>query len=157
MALAAQALIFLEMLGLGFALGLWGDMLRLVSRRRAKILVAALDILFWAAALCLVFIVLFNLNFLEIRLYAFASLALGVFFYFRYFSPLALRFFAWVYRVSLKAAAVLARVLAPLLLPLRYAAIILDRVSLFFIFLIAAALEKCREIKAPGQEIPPAA
>lgn len=156
MTLAVQGLVFAVMLLLGVLIGLWADLLRFITRKCKKFLTAILDLFFWATVICLVFVVLINLNFLELRLYAFVSMGLGSFLYFRFLSSNVLKFYDWAFGTAVKVIKWLGRIFRPLLFPLRFAAILLDGVNLLFISAAAAITVKLKEIVGPRQDIPPA-
>ena len=84
MSLLTQAIIFAVMLATGLALGLWFDLFRFINCRGRW--APFLDLLLWAAATCAVFVVLMNVNYLELRFYVFLSLTLGLLLYFKLFS-----------------------------------------------------------------------
>ena len=60
MSLAIQGLIFAVMFSVGVFVGLWGDLLRVVTRKGNNITKAIADLLFWASIICLVFAVLMH-------------------------------------------------------------------------------------------------
>jgi spore cortex biosynthesis protein YabQ len=155
--LAVQGWIFAVMLLLGVWVGMWADLLRFITRKCRKLLIAILDLFFWATVICLVFVVLINLNYLELRLYAFASLGIGCFLYFRFLSSNILKFYDWAFGTAVKVIKWLGRIFRPLLLPLRLAAILLDGVNLLFLSIAAIIAMKCKDFTSPGQDIPPAA
>lgn len=157
MTLAVQGMIFAVMLLLGVFLGLWTDLLRFVTRRCRKFITALLDLLFWAVVICLVFIVLINLNYLELRLYAFVSMGIGSLLYFRLLSSNILKFYDWAFATAVKVIEWLGRISRPLVLPLRSAAILLDGVNLLFLSIAAAVVMKIKDFAGPRQDIPPAA
>lgn len=157
MTLAMQAMIFGVMLLLGTALGVWADLLRFVTRQRGKLAKAVLDTFFWATVTCLVFIVLFQLNFLELRLYAFASMILGGFLYFRFFSLLVNKFYGWIFPALAQVGAGLAKISRPLLYPLRLIAFILDGLVVLILAGLAAFALKLQDIVRARKELPPPA
>lgn len=121
MSLLTQAIIFAVMLATGLALGLWFDLFRFINYRGR--LAPVLDLLFWAATTCAVFVVLMNVNYLELRLYVFLSLALGLLWYFKLFSRHVLHLYSCLFVFILRMAKFLRRLLAP---PLGIAAWLVD-------------------------------
>lgn len=157
MTLAVQGMIFGVMLLLGIILGMWADLLRYITRRSKAILTALLDLLFWAVATCLVFVALYNLNFLELRLYAFFSLSLGFVLYYKLCSRYVLIFYAWAFGTAVKLLKWLWRVFRPLSFPVRLIALSLDNIILFFLALAALITVRIKENPGSRQENPPAA
>jgi len=155
--LAVQGMIFGIMLVLGIIIGMWADLLRFITRRSKAILTALLDLLFWAVVTCLVFVVLFNLNFLELRLYAFFSLGLGFLLYLKFCSHYVLIFYSWAFETSVKLIKWLRRIFRPLALPARSIAFLLDYIILLFIALAALIAVRIKEFPSSRQENPPAA
>ncbi|HOB35606.1 MAG: hypothetical protein GX090_06845 [Firmicutes bacterium] len=121
MSLLTQAIIFAVMLATGLALGLWFDLFRFINCRGRW--APFLDLLLWAAATCAVFVVLMNVNYLELRFYVFLSLTLGLLLYFKLFSRHVLHLYRFLFTFILRVAKFLRRLLVP---PLGVAAWLVD-------------------------------
>jgi spore cortex biosynthesis protein YabQ len=154
--LAIQGLIFAVMFSVGVFVGLWGDLLRVVTRKGNNITKAIADLLFWASIICLVFAVLMQLNFLELRLYAFVSMGLGVFLYFHFLSAITLKFYQWAFETGLKVLKWLWRITLPLRAVLRAIAAIPDIINLLFLSLASVILLKAKELVSSRKDYPPA-
>lgn len=151
-----QGLIFAIMLSLGFFMGLWGDLLRFITRKSNKFFTAVADLFYWASVICLVFVVLMQLNYLELRLYAFVSMGLGFFLYFHFLSSIFMKFYQWAFETLLKVVKWVWRICCPLRAGLRAIASIPDRMSLLFLSLLANTLIKAKELTGSRKDYPPA-
>jgi len=144
------------MFSVGLFVGLWGDLLRVATRKCNNIIKAIADLLFWASVICLVFAVLMHLIFLELRLYAFFSMGLGLFLYFHFLSAIFLKFYQWTFETALKVVKWLWRITRPLRAVLRAVAAMPDIINLLFLSLAAETLLKAKELTGSRKDYPPA-
>jgi spore cortex biosynthesis protein YabQ len=150
-----QGLIFISMLSVGLFLGMWLDLLRVISGKCNKLLTAIIDLLFWASVICLVFVVLMELNYLELRLYAFVSMGLGTFFYYYLLSNIFLKLYHWTFETLLKVLRWLWRISWPLRAALRAIGTLPDILNLIFLSLTAVTLVKVKEFTGSRKDYPP--
>lgn len=136
-------------------MGLWGDLLRFITRKCNKLFTAIFDLLFWALVICLIVVVLMQLNYFELRLYAFVSLGLGTFLYFYLFSNIFLKIYQWTFETVLKVVKWVWRICWPLRAILRAIATVPDKLNLLFLALTAVTLVKVKKITGSGKEYPP--
>ena len=91
-----QGSIFLIMTAMGFAMGLFYDIFRILRRSKEKSPktagVAVQDILFWSISTAALFFLLLNTNFGQIRGYVFLGVAIGLVLYFQTLSRIFLPF-----------------------------------------------------------------
>lgn len=126
MTLGAQAQIFGIMLCTGIVLGFWFDLFRFINRRGKTPFYPVLDLLFWAVIICIVFLVLINTNYLELRFYLFIGLGLGLLLYLKILSRHILHLYTWAFEFIIKMIKWLMRILRPLTVPARLASGLLD-------------------------------
>jgi len=145
--LVVQGIVFGTMLLTGALLGLWIDLFRLINRRGKTPFPVFLDLLFWAVITCVVFVVLINVNFLELRLYVFFSMGLGLYSYFKLLSRHVLQLYVWGFGILVKMLKWTWWIVRPLALPLRAASGLLDNIILAALTLIASIFVRIRFIK----------
>lgn len=119
MTLSTQAIIFGAMLCTGIFLGFWLDLFRLINCKGKAFYLPFLDLLLWAVIICVVFIVLINTNYLELRFYVFISLGLGLALYLKILSRHILQLYIWGFAFIIKMVKWLRRIFRPLTLPAR--------------------------------------
>lgn len=156
MTLILQSMVFLIMLATGAMLGLWIDLFRFLNRKGKLPISPILDLLFWAVITCIVFIVLININFLELRFYVFLSLGIGLYVYFQVFSCHILHLYAWAFTIVVKMLKWFWRMLRPLGLPLQVASGLVDRITIGALSLTAGFVVLIGQNMASRQEKPPA-
>lgn len=155
MSLLAQATLFGITMLTGMVLGLWLDLFRFINRRGRGRLFPILDLLFWAVTTCIIFVVLMNTNYLQLRMYVFIGLGLGILLYLKILSRHILHLYSWGFEFILKMIKCILRVLRPLTLPARVASGMLD-------VLIEAVLGMVMQViilvfRSSKQDNPPAA
>lgn len=155
MSLAMQGLIFVSMLSVGLFLGLWLDLLRVITGKCNKLFKAIIDLLFWVSVICLVFVVLMELNYLELRLYAFVSMGLGTFLYFYFLSNTFLKLYHWTFETMIKVLRWLWQICWPLRAVLRTIGTLPDILNLLFLSLTAVTLVKVKEFTGTRKDCPP--
>jgi len=154
--LFVQGMVFGTMLATGMVLGTWFDLFRFISRRSKTAFLHLLDLLFWAVTTCVVFVVLININFLELRAYVFVSLALGFILYLKFLSRYVLRLYTWAFKTVVKVIQWTLQVARPLGIPLRFAAGILDNLILLLLNGVAWLAVRVRVLRKE-QDNPPTA
>lgn len=79
MILSGQAITFLIAVGLGFALGIFYDIFRIITQSGlSKFFVAVCDIVFWITVTIAMFFAMLHVNFGEMRFFIFLGFAIGV-------------------------------------------------------------------------------
>ncbi|MTI95521.1 MAG: spore cortex biosynthesis protein YabQ [Firmicutes bacterium] len=156
MSLLIQGMIFLSMSLTGILLGLWLDFYRVLHIKSTRWLRPVLDIMFWLVVTAFVIGALFLVNNLELRLYVFISLGLGLAIYLRLFSKWVMRFYQFLFRVLIKGFQLLLTALRPLWFPVRFIASIVDNFSLIIVTLVAFCYSFLQN-KYFQQEKPPSA
>lgn len=157
MTLFVQVLVFAEVMLTGVLLGFWFDLYRFINRRGKTPIPSLLDLLFWAVVTSVVFVVLININYLELRLYVFCSLALGMYLYLKLLSRHILNLYAWAFAIIINMIKWLWRILRPIALPFRAAAGFMDLISRAILAGIARTAITIRDFAASRQDNPPAA
>lgn len=156
MTLIIQGTIFLTMLGTGALLGLWIDLFRFLNRKGRLPFPPVFDLMFWAVITCVIFVVLININYLELRLYVFISLGLGMLLYFRTLSSQIMQFYAWAFEIVVKMLKWILRMISPLGLPLKVASGLVDGVTTGILHISAGLAVRIGQINTSRQEKPPA-
>lgn len=152
MTLFLQSMIFVIMMLTGIVLGLWIDLYKFINRRGRLPFPPLLDLLFWAVITTVVFVVLMNVNFLELRMYVFFSLGLGLYLYFKLLSSHILSLYSWGFSIIVKVIKWLWRISRPLGLPFRIVSGLFDNIFLALINLIAQILVRARDYRSPRQD-----
>lgn len=155
MSLAAQGIVFTAMFSLGLLIGAWADFLKVITVKRPKYLIACGDLFFWLSVALLVILVLFNLNYLELRFYAFASALLGVWVYYKLLSKHFCRFYRGLLRVSAVGFRYLSRLSKPVTLPPRFIARVFDSCTFLLVLGIVHIVFKIQDFLAQRQDITP--
>lgn len=138
MALLIQVMITLTMAAVGLGLGLWVDLYRFINRRGAPPLSPLVELLFWAVITAIVFSVLFTISHLELRLYMFLSLGLGLAVYFVCLSKAVTRCYNRLFTLIANLLAWLVRAMRPLAVPFRFLAALGDNLARL---VVAAAIQ----------------
>lgn len=104
MSTANQAYVFLATVYGGLVIGLFFDLYRMVRRilRPGKWITGIMDLIFWILVAFFSFLILFNINDGEVRLYSFLGLALGWGLYVLSLSQLIMWVFDSIYKVVAK-------------------------------------------------------
>lgn len=155
MTLLIQGMIFAAMMATGLVLGLWVDLFRFINKRGQVIFAPVIDLLFWAVMTCVVFVVLINLNFLELRMYVFLSLALGLVLYFKLFSCHIMQLYAWGFETTVKVLKWLWRCVQPVGFLFRAAAGLVDMVVALIFELFIKIMVRVGLFRGSRQENPP--
>lgn len=79
----------------GLMIGLLFDLYRTVNyyTRPSKAFLYFMDLLFWIITFSIVFIILLNADFAQLRVYTFGGMGIGIFTYFKLFSQYMLKFY----------------------------------------------------------------
>lgn len=125
------------MIGTGILLGFWVDLYKFIHRWGRNSCFPLLDLLFWAVIICTVFIVLLNTNYLELRIYVFFSLGLGLLLYLKICSRYILQLYSGGFVFILKMIRWMRSILYPMIVPLQFFAGIMDIVTESILNLVA--------------------
>lgn len=155
MILFVQGSIFLITMLTGVGLGLWIDLYRFINGRGKLPFIPVWDLFFWAVNTCIVFTVLMNVNFLELRLYVLLSMGIGLFIYYKYLSCHILRVYLWGFTSCVKMIKWLWHISRPLALPFRAAAGLLDHLVLGILVLLIRTSVRMRGFRVSRQDNPP--
>lgn len=155
MSLAAQGIIFAAMFSVGLLIGVWSDLIKTLTAKRPKYLIACGDLFFWFSVATLVILVLFNLNYLELRFYSFVSALLGNWVYYKILSKYISRYYRWQLKITVLGCKHFVRLAKPVTLPLRIIAQILDGFNLLLIVGIANIVFKIQDFFSQGEDITP--
>ena len=128
---ANQAYVFLSTVYAGFFIGLIYDFCRMFRRifRTGRFITGLLDLLFWLVMGILSFLVIFHVNYGEVRIYTVIGFAVGWGLYALVLSPYVMKILDFVYKMAVRIAAA---VLSVLVWPFKMLAKIL-RIPLGFI------------------------
>lgn len=101
----AQLISLIISLFAGLTIGLLFDLYRTFNYyiRPPKVFLYFMDLIFWVATCIIVFTMLLNADFAELRIYTFAGMGIGVLIYFRLFSQYILWFYRSAAYIILKA------------------------------------------------------
>lgn len=155
MSLTVQGVIFGVMFATGVLVGAWADLLKVVTAQKRKSIVVLADMIFWLSVTPLIILLMFRLNYLELRLYTLVSALLGVWVYSVLLSRHACGFFRWMLQMLSKGLELLFHLLQPLLLLFRLFAGAVDILSLIILVGTASLNAKLRECLFFKKEIPP--
>lgn len=89
----------------GLTIGLLFDLYRTVNyyTKPPRFFLYFMDLIFWIVTCIVIFIMLLNADFAELRIYTFAGMGIGVLIYFKLFSEYILWFYRFMVYIILKA------------------------------------------------------